>query len=75
MKELSDAVIVFTIFILPIWLFLHYRFKTAQVKYGVADEDLQRLDELQVTAAHLQERVQALESILDTKVPDWRRKS
>lgn len=73
MEEVLKSLMGLSIFVLPIWLFLHYRFKIAQAKYGLPQEEIKRLKALQVTAEHLQERVEALESILDSKVPDWRR--
>ncbi len=73
MKEFLDTLMALSIIVLPIWLFLHYRLKTTQAKYGLPQEDMKRLKELQAGAVHLQERVEALESILDNKVPDWRR--
>jgi phage shock protein B len=61
--------------VLIVWLFLHYRWKTARARSGLSDEDLTRLEHLHNTAQHLEQRTQVLESILDDNVPDWRRYS
>jgi len=74
MEEVLKTLMGLSIFVIPIWLFLHYRFKIAQAKFGLPQEEIKRLKELQATAEHLQERIEALESILDNKVPDWRRR-
>jgi len=77
MSEFSETLlaisVIFMIFILPLWLILHYitRWKTA--KRGLASEDVMRLADLERSATQMRERVQALEAILDEKSPDWRR--
>ncbi|MDM8545346.1 envelope stress response membrane protein PspB [Candidatus Venteria ishoeyi] len=61
------------IFIVPLWLFLHYRLQAKKTEHGINDTDIERLEKLQNNVKKLQERVQTLELILDEKVPEWRR--
>ena len=63
--------ILFMIFVAPIWLVLHYRAK-GRIGAGLADNEREQLQGLLVRAEKMQERVGALESILDAEVPGWR---
>lgn len=72
---MKDLLVLGVVFILPLWLFLHYRWKNARAQSGLSDDDLQRLQHLQQTAVRLEERAKVLESILDDKMPDWRKHS
>ncbi|MCP4697629.1 MAG: envelope stress response membrane protein PspB [Gammaproteobacteria bacterium] len=74
MKDLTNLLMTFLILIAPLWLILHYRSRSKAAALGMKKEDLQKLDELRDTARALQERIQALEKILDAKAPDWRRR-
>jgi phage shock protein B len=64
---------LFMLFVLPLWLLLHYLTRGKAAKKGFDPEKLARLEALERTAAELEERARALESILDEKSPDWRR--
>ncbi|BCL70078.1 Phage shock protein B [Vibrio nigripulchritudo MADA3029] len=68
---ITAPLIVFLIFVAPIWLVLHYRSKrkTAQ---GLSDEDFEKLQSLTRQAEAMQQRVQTLERILDAESPNWR---
>lgn len=57
----------------PIWLFLHYRSKRRAESVLSADERAE-LDSLGVAAKRMAERIETLESILDERTPDWRRR-
>ncbi|WP_298441947.1 envelope stress response membrane protein PspB [uncultured Ferrimonas sp.] len=70
---LIAPLIVFTIFVAPIWLILHYRSKK-QITQGLTDEEYQQLNELLGRADKMSERVDSLERILDAEAPEWRRK-
>ncbi|QEP43744.1 envelope stress response membrane protein PspB [Ectothiorhodospiraceae bacterium BW-2] len=72
MEAIEDAIYVILIFILPIWLFLHYRLKTAQAKNGLSKEEREQVAQLTEQAERLQRRVESLEIILDESLPDWR---
>jgi phage shock protein B len=64
---------VFMIFIAPLWLILHYRSKK-QVSQGLSEHEHRQLIELSNKAEKMAERVQTLESILDAEAPQWRSK-
>ncbi|HDN27495.1 MAG TPA: envelope stress response membrane protein PspB [Thioploca sp.] len=62
----------FMLFIVPLWLGLHYRWKTKK-KNSLSEEAVQRVQALQNQAEKLEQRVKVLESILDQKVPNWKK--
>lgn len=69
---IAGPLIVFLIFVAPLWLFLHYRGKRKS-ENGLSSEDYQRLQALSEKAESMQTRVQTLERILDAESPNWRR--
>lgn len=66
--------IIFMIFVAPIWLILHYRSKK-QVSQGLSPEDYNSLKELAVRAEKMSDRIETLESILDSEAPEWRNRA
>jgi phage shock protein B len=64
--------IVFLIFVAPIWIIAHYvtRWRTAKV---LSAEDERMLAELWETAPKLESRINTLERILDVESPEWRK--
>lgn len=70
---IAVPLIVFLIFVAPLWLFLHYRSKKTAAG-GLSEEDLQRLQSLSHKAEQMQDRVTTLERILDSEAPEWRRR-
>ena len=70
---LVGLVIVFLIFVAPLWLFLHYRSKR-KTDSALSSQDLERLQVLSEKAEAMQSRVDTLERILDAESPTWRRK-
>ncbi|EGQ9806433.1 envelope stress response membrane protein PspB [Vibrio parahaemolyticus] len=70
---LVGPVIVFLIFVAPLWLFLHYRSKR-KTDSALSSQDLERLQVLSEKAETMQSRVDTLERILDAESPTWRRK-
>jgi len=71
---LVAPLIIFMIFVAPIWLIMHYRSKR-QVSQGLNEREISSLNELAHKAELLGERVKTLESILDVEAPGWRNKS
>ncbi len=69
----TGPVIVFLIFVAPLWLFLHYRSKR-KTDSALSSQDLERLQVLSEKAEAMQSRVDTLERILDAESPAWRRK-
>ncbi|EGA69220.1 phage shock protein B [Vibrio sinaloensis DSM 21326] len=70
---IAGPLIVFLIFVAPLWLILHYRSKK-KAAGGLSEEDLQRLQSLSEQADRMQQRVDTLERILDSEAPEWRRR-
>ena len=64
--------IIFLVFVAPIWLILHYRSKN-QVNQGLSEEEYHQLDELSELADKMAKRIETLEAILDVETPDWRK--
>ncbi|WCE28533.1 envelope stress response membrane protein PspB [Vibrio sp. SCSIO 43137] len=69
---ITGPVIVFLIFVAPLWLFLHYRSKKKS-EHGLSTEDYEKLQSLSAKAEQLQQRITTLEKILDSESPNWRR--
>ena len=69
----AGPLIVFLIFVAPLWLILHYRSKK-KTAGGLSEEDFNRLQTLSEKAEQMQKRVDTLERILDTETPNWRRR-
>ncbi|MCL1073312.1 MULTISPECIES: envelope stress response membrane protein PspB [Shewanella] len=73
MDLLMAPLILFMIFVAPIWLILHYRSKR-QVGKGLTDEEFKQLNELIDKADKMSQRITTLESILDAESPEWRQR-
>lgn len=70
---LIAPIIIFMIFVAPIWIIMHYR--TASKKsVGLSIDEQNSLDRLVEVAQGMEERITTLESILDAETPDWRGK-
>lgn len=66
--------IILVLFVLPLVIVLHYVTKWKSTR-GLSGEDENLLAELWETAQKMESRVNALETILDDEVPDWRRRT
>ena len=66
--------VVFTIFVAPIWLILQYRSKK-QVNQGLSAEEHASLKNLAEQAEKMSERIETLEAILDSEAPEWRNRA
>lgn len=67
---LAIPLTIFVLFVLPIWLWLHYSNRSSRGE--LAQSEQQRLAELNQDAKRMRERIQALEDILDAEHPNWR---
>ncbi|HET7306910.1 MAG TPA: envelope stress response membrane protein PspB [Gammaproteobacteria bacterium] len=65
--------VIFCIFVAPLWIIMHYSTKRRQAQ-GLTREDEKMLQELWQLATRMESRVNTLETILDSQVPDWRKK-
>jgi phage shock protein B len=68
----DGLLIVFLIFVAPIWIIAHYvtRWRTAKV---LSAEDERMLAELWELAPKVESRINTLERILDAETPEWRK--
>jgi len=64
-------IIIFMIFVAPIWVVMHYK-TAAKKSAGLSDDEQSSLDDLSAIAQGMEERITTLESILDAETPDWR---
>ncbi|END2163926.1 envelope stress response membrane protein PspB [Escherichia coli] len=67
---LAIPLTIFVLFVLPIWLWLHYSNRSDRSELPQSEQ--QRLAQLADEAKRMRERIQALESILDAEHPNWR---
>nr|WP_318381574.1 envelope stress response membrane protein PspB [uncultured Enterobacter sp.] len=67
---LAIPLTLFVLFVLPIWLWLHYNNRASRSELSQSEQ--QRLMQLNDDAARMRERIQALEAILDAEHPNWR---
>lgn len=70
---LMAPIIIFMIFVAPLWLILHYRSKK-QVSQGLSEHEHRQLIELANRAEKMSDRIRSLEKILDEEAPQWRSK-
>lgn len=75
---LAVPVIIFLVVVMPIWLLLHYRTVWARMKQTGLEEgevavSKAELVRMQQVAGRLNERLDALESLLDAEHPEWRK--
>jgi phage shock protein B len=64
--------IIFMVVVLPFVVIMHYTTKWKATK-GLSDDEHQMLEALWKESQAMQSRVNALETILDAQVPDWRK--
>lgn len=67
-------IMVFMTMVLPLMIVLHYVTKWKATK-GLSDDEQHLLEDLWKASQEMQSRLNALETILDDEVPDWRKKS
>ncbi|XTZ40325.1 envelope stress response membrane protein PspB [Salmonella enterica] len=67
---LAIPLTLFVLFVLPVWLWLHYTNRTSRGELNQNEQ--QRLAQLTEDATRMRERIQALEAILDAEHPNWR---
>ena len=65
--------IVFMTVVVPLFMVMHYSTKWKATK-GLSDDEHRMLEDLWKESQSMESRVNALETILDTEVPDWRKK-
>jgi phage shock protein B len=70
-EVIGVPVILFTIFVAPIWVIMHYRSKN-KMGQGLSDLELAQLNDLAQRAEKMADRIKTLEAILDAESPTWR---
>jgi phage shock protein B len=65
--------VVFMTVVLPLVIIMHYVTKWKATK-GLTDEEQHLLEDLWRNGQSMESRLNALETILDDEVPDWRKK-
>ena len=77
MDEIVPIIVVptvlFMIFVAPIWIVMHYRSK-GRAQASLSDGERSDIERLSAAADNMRERIETLESILDSDAPDWRRR-
>ena len=68
---LVTPLILFMIFVAPVWLILHYRSKK-QVNKGLSEDERTQLNMMAEKVEKMREREKTLERILDADSPNWR---
>ncbi len=70
---ITIAVIIFIASPAPLFIVLHFITKWKQSR-EISGGDEKMLEDLWRLSQRLEERLETLESILDSELPDWRRK-
>ena len=65
--------VLFVVLVMPLAIIMHYVTKWKETK-GLSTEDEKMLQELWDDAQRMQSRINALETILDSQVPEWRKR-
>ncbi len=63
--------IIFLTFVAPLWLLLHYRYKSKMIK-GISPQEVNDVEDMLESLDKLIDRVETLEEILDEEHPQWR---
>ena len=71
---LTIAVIVFIAIPAPLFIVLHFITKWNQSR-EISGGDEKMLEDMWVLAQRLDERLESLETILNSELPDWRKKA
>jgi len=70
---LTIAFIVFIAIPAPLFIILHFITKWKQLR-EISGGDEKMLEDMWLLARRLEERLESLETILDSELPDWRKK-
>lgn len=66
--------VVFIVFVLPVWLFMHYRTKQ-HAQSSLSEAEREEIAELANSSQRMIDRIEILEAILDEEAPDWRERN
>ena len=65
--------IIFLLFVAPLWIVMHYRYKR-RTHGSLSENERTELQHLAASAETMRERIETLESILDAETPEWRKR-
>ena len=63
--------VIFLAIVAPVWIFMHYRSKQ-RAQGTLSDDERTELEALTSQADRMVDRIETLESILDSETPGWR---
>ena len=69
--------VIFLGIIVPLWITFHYITTWMRIRAGASGKrtiESEELERMQALAERLEQRIESLETILDTEAPDWRRR-
>lgn len=77
--EMSEMIfvplILFILFVAPVWLWLHYRERQREREAKGKVEVSTDSANLAEAATRMEQRITALEALLDAESPDWRKRN
>lgn len=66
--------LVFIVFVLPVWLFMHYRTKQ-HAQSSLSEVEREEITQLANSSQRMLDRIDTLEAILDEESPNWRERN
>ena len=74
MVLMGVSMVLLILFVVPMWLFLHYRAKAKrEAPAPVIGPDVAELAQIARIAERLERRLEAVETLMDADRPGWRR--
>lgn len=67
---LHAPAILFILFVMPLWLILHYRYKS-RTSVGLSETEHENIDRILEQMDKLSDRIDTLENILNEGKKDW----
>ena len=64
--------VLFLVIVAPIWIIMHYRTQRQRDEFSAKRDDMDN-EELRAYAEKLEQRLEALETILDAEAHGWRK--
>ena len=72
---IGSSLVLFVLFVMPIWVFMHYKSKARPQSIPATPSSMSDADaaDLMKMADRMDQRVSALEAIMDAEAPGWRK--
>lgn len=74
MDNLFPLAVIFMTVVLPLWIIFHYVAKWKSTK-ALSAEEQRMLEDLWHDSQNMESRLNALETILDDEIPQWRKRA